>query len=436
MSEGAAICANCGLNSCCTISASTRTSVSYAYSSSRSVAVDDRTHEVRLDLGERALRADRVAGAAEQTVDRREHDRERELQDRRARQRVQRQDDQVRRVRQRADVLVVRELLDRSERAVRARAQRRREHGRELPRERLVHDLERAHVIAAELVRAPEVERNDVRLPPAPLARSGRRHGPSIGPTGPELRASDQRFARSVKRARSLHHEVGEVDREDLAVGLAADRRRRCCSPRPGACAVEARRTSGPRACRSPVLSATASQFSVVLTVVGIDARPGPAARARPSGSGRPSRLIVIASSESTGPGRASAAVVVGGGRGAAFDLALASAGSGFGGRPLCDAHRLSSVSLVELGRRPRPARRSAAAASAGSSWRRTRRSARAATIMMISFFLPFGCFVLGAFGCFAFFFLAISILRVAARARRAASGRRWTGARRGATAR
>ena len=36
MSDGAAICANCGLNSCCTISASTRTSVSYAYSSSRS----------------------------------------------------------------------------------------------------------------------------------------------------------------------------------------------------------------------------------------------------------------------------------------------------------------------------------------------------------------------------------------------------------------
>src|SRR4051812_47836936 len=35
MSEGAAICANCGLNSCCTISDSTRTNVSYAYSSSR-----------------------------------------------------------------------------------------------------------------------------------------------------------------------------------------------------------------------------------------------------------------------------------------------------------------------------------------------------------------------------------------------------------------
>ena len=110
-----------------------------------------------------------VAGAAEQAVDRGEHDRQRELQDRRARQRVQREHDHVRRVRQRAHVLVVRELLDRSERAVRARAQRRREHGRELTRERLVHDLERAHVIAAELVRAPEVERNDVRLTPAPL---------------------------------------------------------------------------------------------------------------------------------------------------------------------------------------------------------------------------------------------------------------------------
>ena len=47
MSDGAAICANCGLNSCCTISASTRTSVSYAYSSSRSVR--STTERMRFD---------------------------------------------------------------------------------------------------------------------------------------------------------------------------------------------------------------------------------------------------------------------------------------------------------------------------------------------------------------------------------------------------
>ena len=79
------------------------------------------------------------------------------------------------------DVLVVGELLDFAERATRARAQRRREHRRELTRERFVHDLKRAHVISAELVRAPKVERNNVRLTSAPTTRSGRRHGVSIG---------------------------------------------------------------------------------------------------------------------------------------------------------------------------------------------------------------------------------------------------------------
>ena len=59
MSEGAAICANCGLNSCCTISASTRTSVSYAYSSSRNVR--STTERMRFDSisVERSLRARR-----------------------------------------------------------------------------------------------------------------------------------------------------------------------------------------------------------------------------------------------------------------------------------------------------------------------------------------------------------------------------------------
>ena len=185
MSDGAAICANCGLNSCCTISASTRTSVSYAYSSSRSArSTTERMRFCSISVSGR-FGLDRVAGAAEQAVDRRERDRQRELQQRRARQRVQRQDDHVRRVGQRAHVLVVGELLDRAERAARARAQRRREHGRELPRERLVHDLERAHVIAAELVRAPEVERNNVRLAPAPTDSQWSSPRASIGPTGP-----------------------------------------------------------------------------------------------------------------------------------------------------------------------------------------------------------------------------------------------------------
>ena len=41
-------------------------------------------------------------------------------------------------------------------------------------------------MISAELVGAPEVERYDVRLVPAPLVPRGDAHGPSIGPTGPD----------------------------------------------------------------------------------------------------------------------------------------------------------------------------------------------------------------------------------------------------------
>jgi len=74
--------------------------------------------------------------------------------------------------------------------AILIRTGRRGRNGRELTRERLVHDLERAHVIATELVRAPEVERNYVRLPPAPATRSGRCHEGSIGVKAAELSPS------------------------------------------------------------------------------------------------------------------------------------------------------------------------------------------------------------------------------------------------------
>ena len=178
------------------------------------------THQVRLDLGEWALRAERVAAAAEQPVDRGEGDRQRQLEHCRAGQRVERQDHHERRVRQRPDVLVVGELLDGREAAVRDRAQRRREDCRELPGEGLVDDLERPDVVAAELARASEVERLDVRLPAfrgsSPALRL-------IGADGPELRSGLGHKAHLRGRpSRLLHHEVGEEHREDFAlVGVA-----------------------------------------------------------------------------------------------------------------------------------------------------------------------------------------------------------------------
>src|SRR5260221_609039 len=94
------------------------------------------------------------------------------------------------------------------------------------------------------------------------------------------------------------------------------------------------------------VLRATASQFSVVFTVAG----------SRPTGTWSASatlrkwfaaRLMVMGSSESTGPAAAGAIVVVVVLVGADFVLvflALGSTGSGLTASPLCDPHRLASV--------------------------------------------------------------------------------------------
>src|SRR3546814_13558064 len=57
-----------------------------------------------------------------------------------------------------ADVLVVCELANADQLHLRDGAERRRQPRRELPRERLAHELEGAHVVAVDLVRSTEAD--------------------------------------------------------------------------------------------------------------------------------------------------------------------------------------------------------------------------------------------------------------------------------------
>src|SRR3546814_9682206 len=79
-----------------------------------------------------------------------------------------------------ADVLVVCELANADQLHLRDGAERRRQHRRELPRERLAHDLEGAHVVAVELVRSTEVVWDWRR-------RRGAHATSPIGGPGPDL---------------------------------------------------------------------------------------------------------------------------------------------------------------------------------------------------------------------------------------------------------